>query len=485
MAGSSRWLAGIGVLLCGVLTVRGQTTNFPGAKPAWPPAAAAPTDELLLLSLGVGTDGPALLHFLRQRTLTAYRLEISDGQRTLEARGADQERLAALVRQLGAAHFAQRTAAGRALIHVGPPALAVLRQAVVNADPEVRSRAEGCIRAIEQTPGASLPAAAVRLLRQRPAAGACAVLLNFAGLAPDETVEEEVLLTLRTVGLRGGRLDPAFLAALTAADPEQRAAAAFIVGQLGNGDERPHVRRLLGDADLRVRLRAAQGLLAGRELGAVPVLVGLVGEAAPDVARSAEDVLHRLAGDRAPRVERDGSAAGRRRCQEAWLTWWRSNQDRLELTRGPEYVVLNPRRRAREAGERFLQAYSRFDLDGMKAVTDLPFHEVGEDRIIRTRARLDDLYRDALNFRGDGDLSWTVGAPLAFADYARQLSPARRAALVRYRRPDVYVLPFDVRSADGDGDPFGLGGMFIVRVGNGGPARVLAIASEDHLPRPR
>ena len=124
-------------------------------------------------------------------------------------------------------------------------------------------------------------------------------------------------------------------------------------------------------------------------------------------------------------------------------------------------------------------------MDGMMNVTELPFHELGENRLVRTRERLDGLYREALNFRGDGNVAWTVGRPFHFTEYSRLLSALQRTNLARYRRPDTFVVAFDLRSQDEDGDPFGMSGLFLIRVGHAGQARVLAIASEDHMPKPR
>src|SRR5262249_42250724 len=138
--------------------------------------------------------------------------------------------------------------------------------------------------------GSALTLAAIRLLRQRAPEGSCNALLGYLPFVTDENVEEEILLTLPVVGVRNGKCDPQLRAALSAAEPHRRAAAAFVLGQHGGSEEKTLVRRLLTDADPRVRLRAAQGLIAGRELHAVATLVALLGDSPLEVASQAEDL---------------------------------------------------------------------------------------------------------------------------------------------------------------------------------------------------
>ncbi|HVK18684.1 MAG TPA: TIGR03067 domain-containing protein [Fimbriiglobus sp.] len=63
--------------------------------------------------------------------------------------GADAERVAKLIKQLGADAFAKREAASKELESIGEPARAALRQAAASdGDPEIRRRAEQVIQAI-------------------------------------------------------------------------------------------------------------------------------------------------------------------------------------------------------------------------------------------------------------------------------------------------------------------------------------------------
>src|SRR2546423_13134765 len=92
-------------------------------------AAAAPgspaDDEQLLKTAQVGTDGPALLAYFRQRTVGA----------------ADRQKIDGLIRQLGDPAYAVRERATAELVACGLSAIGPLRQAQADGDVEVARRA--------------------------------------------------------------------------------------------------------------------------------------------------------------------------------------------------------------------------------------------------------------------------------------------------------------------------------------------------------
>src|SRR5262249_41467152 len=89
---------------------------------------------------------------------------------------------------------------------------------------------------------------------------------------------------------------------------------------------------LLKDADAKVRLWAAQGLLTGKDREAVPTLLDPLADAPQELAWQAEDLLYRLAGEQSPAVALgSGSEAERRRSPEAWAGWWRDHGAQLDL----------------------------------------------------------------------------------------------------------------------------------------------------------
>ncbi|HEX5271506.1 MAG TPA: hypothetical protein VFW33_13510, partial [Gemmataceae bacterium] len=122
------------------------------------PAAA---EERALKAAKVGTDGAALLEFLR-------------GQVRDEA---DREKVKRLVKQLGSDSFEDREKASAELTRLGAAAVADLRRAAEGDDAEVAARARRCLEKIAAptAPAGLLPAALAVVTVKRPA-GAAEVL---------------------------------------------------------------------------------------------------------------------------------------------------------------------------------------------------------------------------------------------------------------------------------------------------------------------
>jgi hypothetical protein len=277
-------------------------------------------DEALLQKAGLKTDGPALLAFFRQRTLSQDRVA----------------QLAATVRRLGDNAFSVRQQASEELVRAGDAAIPFLHKALEDPDLEVVRRSERCLQEIKRRTETSQVLAAARLLTVRQPHGASDVLLNYLPFAEDPGVEEEILATLAVVSFPKGQVEPALVAALKNAMPERRAAAAYLLGRSSEAAHRAMVRPLLTDTDAKVRYQAARGLLAAGEKESVPVLVGLLTEGPLHLAWQAEDQLGQLAGDQTPNVTVGaGSTAERRRCHEAWTIWWSAHGARLDLEKHP------------------------------------------------------------------------------------------------------------------------------------------------------
>ncbi len=277
-------------------------------------APEANPDETILQQAGLKADGPALLAFFRQRTLSDEELA----------------RLFDKVKLLGDMSFPVRRKAAADLIAAGRPALGALRPALNDPDPECARRAAQCVHAIETGSDAAAAIAAARLLAVRNPDGAAAVVLNYLPMVDDEVLEEELLSALRVVGVRDGKAEAPLLAALQDAKPLRRAAAAFVLGRLPAANRPAQLAALLADADARVRFRTAQGLLAGKEKAAVPVLVALLDDGPAPLAYVAEGMLGRIAGEDAPRVWLGaGEAEERRRCRSAWTDWWKAHGNDL------------------------------------------------------------------------------------------------------------------------------------------------------------
>lgn len=274
-------------------------------------------DVSRLQNAGIGTEGPDLLGYLRKRS-------------PVSCTGEEREHL---LTQLGDKNFRRREEAQSRLARIGWIARDVLEKGRGAADREVARAAERCLEQIEKDFDWGLLAAAVReVARQKPARAVEAVL-GFVPNAADDEVLEEVWYALDSLAGNSGRLDPALVRALADPVPARRAVAACIVGRRGSAEQRVAVRRLLADPEPMVRLRAAQGLLAGQDRAALATLVALLDEAEVQVSWQAEELLHWAAGDTAPDVVVGaGSAPVRRRCRIAWERWQREYGPGLDLT---------------------------------------------------------------------------------------------------------------------------------------------------------
>ncbi len=175
----------------------------------------------------VGTDGPALLEYLRNQTPGADRLA----------------KVQALVRQLGDDAFEKREEASKGLIAAGVIALPYLRAATKGQDREVVRRARACLRQIGTGPGVEVPAAAVRLVGWKRPAGAARVLLDYLPAA-DEPVAREVRAALVAVAQRDGKPDPDLVRALDDKDAVKREAARGVLGKDGGAFLKRPGRRL-------------------------------------------------------------------------------------------------------------------------------------------------------------------------------------------------------------------------------------------------
>jgi hypothetical protein len=295
-------LAGVGALLL-----------VPGHGPA---AEAGTADEQVLRAARVQTDDAGLIAFFRRLSLT----------------DAQQLRLEALLRQLGDPAFKVRSRAATEIISVGPAALPFLRRALTDHDLEIARRAQLCIEQIEQQKETGGPlSAAARLVAVRKPVGAATALLAYLPFNEDEGIEEEILSALVLLNEGAGALDPALAGALHDRLAARRSAAAFVLGRSTAAEVRAAVHPLLHDADPKVRLRAAQGLAAGRDPAAVPVLIALLDESRSGVAWRAEELLYRIAGEGAP-----GGSEDRKKLHDAWQAWWCAHGRQVDLGRAEQ-----------------------------------------------------------------------------------------------------------------------------------------------------
>jgi hypothetical protein len=284
-------------------------------------AESVAEDEQLLKAASVDTDGPALLDFFRHLTLS----------------DADRRRIDGLVKQLGDDDFDVREKASAELVSLGPKTMRLLRRMVKDRDPEVARRAQDCVRRLEQggkttAPNSHhLPAAAARLLAVRKPDGAAEVLLRYLPFADDESIIEEIELTLAAVALREGRAEPALTKALTAEEPLSRGIAGAALARARAAEHQNAIRKLLLDPDVTVRLRVGLALTFAKDKDAVPVLIDLLGQVPPEQGWLIVDLLSRLAGDKGPAVSLGTDAGSQKKCRDAWAGWWREHGAAFEM----------------------------------------------------------------------------------------------------------------------------------------------------------
>src|SRR5207253_7355495 len=143
----------------------------------------------------------------------------------------------------------------------------------------------------------------------------------------------------------------------------------LLVGRSGTSEQQLAVRPLLTDAETKVRLRAAQGLLAGKDKTAVPTLVTLLSDGAANVAEQAEDMLVTMSQGKGPQLGLGSDDAARRRCRNAWEAWWKTNQARTDLTKMDLDVALfDQTARCREVARQFLNGIAKRDAALLKRI---------------------------------------------------------------------------------------------------------------------
>ncbi len=304
-------------------------------KQATPAAAEAPkpeepgkADEEILRKAGLKTDGPALLEFFRSRTLR-------DGER---------DQVARQIRQLGAESYRLREQATRALVKGGPKIQELLRSFQNDSDREVVRRVERCLQHIQETDASpEAYAAAVRLLALRKPAETVEVMLAYVPYTQNDLLQDEISALLTVLTKQGGKADPQLLAALGDREPTRRGIAGEALCRADFTAHQVVLQKMLADPQPLVRFRVAQAMAHARQREAIPVLINTLPELPLGTAWEAEDFLFRLAessGRTAPMISLGTDAAGRQKCRDTWLAWWKSEGERIDLAKMQEKTSL-------------------------------------------------------------------------------------------------------------------------------------------------
>lgn len=283
-------------------------------------------DVQLLKDAGFKTEPEALLDFFRKRTLA----------------DAEREVVSKLIKKLGDPVYRERELATKDLVSRGPVVLEMLADAVNSESLEVSKRAERCIKRIKEKDVAiDVPMAAMRLLGKAAPKDTVDVLFAYLPFADNDYIAEEARAILSKAGIADGKPHPTLVAGLSDKLPIRRAAAGEVLARVPAKDDAAKVRALLKDPDGFVRLRVSMALALNKDREAVPVLIETIPSLSPNHAWMAEDFLFRLAeGHNPPSVAPGGDAESRKKCRDAWLTWWKEHGGKIDLARLQEPARL-------------------------------------------------------------------------------------------------------------------------------------------------
>jgi hypothetical protein len=235
---------------------------------------------------------------------------------------------------LGDDSFEVRETASAKLSALGTAAEAMLKTAMEKSDDvEVIRRAEDCLKQIKRGAGAAVPAAAARLLARRKPPQAAEVLLGYLPNSENGTVTEEIRKALVALAKNDGKPNAALLAALADKSAIKRLAAAEALSKAGAGEAMAAVKKLLQDPEPDVRLQVAMTLVSAKDKDTVPVLIELLGILPREQSWQAEEILLRLAGDKAPNVNLGTDQPSRDKCRQAWADWWKENGPQVNMAK--------------------------------------------------------------------------------------------------------------------------------------------------------
>jgi HEAT repeat protein len=369
-----------------------------------------------------------------------------------------QEAIDDLIKKLSSKSFKEREQAAAELIKEGPSALPALRKAANGTVAlEFKKRCDKCIKAIETASPNTLVLAAARLLRARQTPGACALLLEYVAIAPDDIVEEEVCTSIYHLALVGakvevfppqvkaGQLDPLLVKTLTDQEPARRAIAALVVGQFGTEAQRQQVQKLLADTSPQVRFRAAQTLVTAGDKNAVAVLVELLRSGPMDLALNAEDILSIAAGDQAPDVPLTEKVEARKKCHAAWQEWWTKHQGQIDLAKVAfDAPFAGLARRAKMGATQFLQALIKADKALLTKTSDVPF-SLGGFIQFNTREEFNAFFDMLLQARELKDVSFKVGKVVGATEYMKTIPEQERNFLEAARPAQIHIVYVEIR----------------------------------------
>jgi hypothetical protein len=295
--------------------------------PAQPPAVdkepdLTADDQKTLRAVGLTVDGPALLEYFRKHTF----------------KEADPKKVTEFIKELANDEFFVREKAHAGLLALGSGALVGLKEAEKNPNTEASRRAAELRHAIEAKAEPAIQVACARQVARLKPAGAADVLLAYLPFA-DPNVLDDLGKALAAVGKKDGKAEPGLIQALEDRLALKRGVAGQALAQFA--DQQAAVRKLLKDTDASVRLRVALALVYAKDKEALPALIDVLAELPAEQLWPAEEVLVRLAADKAPGVSLGNNEVTRKACRDAWTGWLNQNKTKIDLaklTAGPPYL---------------------------------------------------------------------------------------------------------------------------------------------------
>jgi hypothetical protein len=242
-----------------------------------------------------------------------------------------------------------REKASAELLALGLPAVGLLRQTAHTGNPRVAAHAGKLAETLDRDGIGRLPEPAPRLLALTRPEGALEAVLAFLPFADHPDLDEPLRELVASLGVRDGKPEPAVLAALADPLPARRAAAGVAVVRSGHHEDLPRARKLLQDAAPVVRWHVGRALVERNEKSVVPALIALLTELPLEQAWEVEELLCRLAGEKAPAAALTSDPAVRAGCRDQWSAWWRDHAATVNLAA------------AREAGRSGLLVVESYD----------------------------------------------------------------------------------------------------------------------------
>ncbi|WP_020472688.1 hypothetical protein [Zavarzinella formosa] len=260
---------------------------------------------------------------------------LTDFFRNHTVKETDKAKVLALIKKLGDDSFESRQDASRELGKSGVGAIALIRTALKDGDPEIVRRCELALKTLEKVPTRSLALAAARLLTKYKDDTITEVLMNYLPICDDESVAEEIHNTFVALAIRDGKRDPVLDAALENRDVLKRSAAAEAFTRVNDKDSRAKMKEFLKkEADSDIKLVIALSLVNdARDKELIPEVIRLMPEVNADKAWKTEELMWRLAGEEGPPISMGSDKPSREKARDEWKKWWEVNEKKVDMAK--------------------------------------------------------------------------------------------------------------------------------------------------------